>query len=94
MGWNLPDSDEISFVVIRAMDRCGMYRRHAGGRHEISISQNGVGYLPTLLAIMAHGNGASASSDHKMEGRADHGAVFKHFAARVCAVHGFDPKLF
>jgi hypothetical protein len=93
-GWNLPESDDIVFYVVRDRTRCGFYRRDRYGRHSIAISINCVGYMPTLVAIMAHEMVHLHLALTRMEGRSDHGAVFQHFAARVCAVHGFDPKLF
>ena len=93
-GWNLPDADDVAFYVVRDPTRCGFYRRDALDRHSISISSNGVGYMPTLIAIMAHEMVHLHLAITKMEGRAEHGAVFRHFAARVCRAHGFDPQLF
>ncbi len=93
-GWHLPDSDAIVFRVVRSKVKCGFYRRDEYGRHSISISVHGVGYLSTLCAIMAHEMIHLHLAITKREGRAEHGAAFQQLAARACRVHGFDPKLF
>lgn len=91
--WNLPDGDDIEFIVARAHDHDG-WHTFKDGKHTIAISTTRVGFTDTLLRTMAHEmvhlheqHSGACSSGH-------HGKTFRRFAAQVCAAHGFDPKGF
>lgn len=90
VGWKLPDAGAIDFVVLRDRttygDCDGETLRVSSGRH---------GQLPTLLATVAH----KIIHLHQMRRRLEtpntqHNADFRKRAARVCRIHGFDPKVF
>lgn len=92
--WNLPDGDDVVFKVVRDRNRCGWYL-FDNGRHIIGVSTISIGRSSSLIELMAHemvhlherlvGTGARGTL---------HGASFYRYAAQVCRVHGFDPKLF
>lgn len=92
-GWNLPDGDEIVFKVTRSNRHMGEYY-FRNGKHHIAASSNIVGHTHTLIALIAH----EAVHLHQklacMETKGQHNAAFKKLAARVCKIHGFDPKVF
>jgi hypothetical protein len=90
MGWKLPEASEIDFAVLRGRntygDCDGETIRASNGRH---------GQLPTLLATVAH----EMIHLHQMRKaletpNTEHNADFRKRAARVCRLHGFDPKVF
>jgi hypothetical protein len=90
MGWKLPDATEVDFVVLRDRttygDCDGETIRVSSGRH---------GHLPTLLATVAHEMIHLHQMRRKLETRnTEHNADFHKRAARVCRLHGFDPKVF
>lgn len=92
--WNLPDGEDISFKVIRSLVDRGQYYR-VDGKHTISISSSCIGRSSSLMEIMAH----EMIHLHEREARFDradveHTRAFKKLALRVCAIHGFDSKLF
>lgn len=91
--WNMPESEEIRFVVDRHPGRCGGYRRE-NGRHVILISSRCVGFSDTLIRCMAHEMVHLHQGDVKMETGAEHNRAFWKLAERVCKVHGFDERLF
>lgn len=92
--WNMPDSDDIRFFVVKTPTLRGFYRRDANG-HSISISKNVIGHSPSLVAVMAHEmiHLHQAILGWETPG-AQHNAAFNRLAASVCKYHGFDPKLF
>ena len=90
VGWKLPDAGAIDFAVLRDRttygDCDGETLRVSSGRHC---------QLPTLLATVAH----EMIHLHQMRRRLEtpntqHNADFRKRAARVCRIHGFDPKVF
>jgi len=90
IGWKLPDAGKIEFAVLRDRstfgDCDGETLRVSSGRH---------GHLTTLLATVAH----EMIHLHQMRRRletpnTEHNADFRKRAARVCRLHGFDPKVF
>ena len=90
VGWKLPDSDAIDFAVIRDRtnygDCDGEKIRVSSGRH---------GHLSTLLATVAHEMIHLHQMCCKLETpNTEHNADFRRRAARVCRLHGFDPKVF
>ncbi len=89
-GWHLPDAGAIDFAVLRDRatygDCDGETLRESSGCH---------GHLQTLLATVAH----EMIHLHQMRRRLEtpntqHNADFRRRAARVCRLHGFDPKVF
>jgi hypothetical protein len=91
--WNLPEGEDVVFRVGRSPDTRGWYKLEKG-RHVITVSARCIGRTDSLMAVMAH------EMVHLHEQYADacgsgmHSAAFNKWAAQVCAVHGFDPKLF
>lgn len=92
--WNLPDSEDVVFRVVRDPTRCGFYRRDRYDRRSISISSASVGHSSTLLQIMAHELVHLHEDAAGMAKQSEHSAAFRKLAALVCRVHGFDPKMF
>jgi hypothetical protein len=94
--WNLPDGEDIEFHV--SDDRVNHAWVNTGRRRKqprIVVSRALVGHTLSLLQAIAH------EMVHLIEVRAgltphnvQHGAAFKKLAARVCKIHGFDPKTF
>jgi hypothetical protein len=96
-GWSLPDSDEVSFSVVRSTKEFGHYKWD-GKRHTISISSRSVGHTMTLLNVMAHEmihlNLEESGMESKDGDANTHNRAFRVLAAQACKVHGFDPKAF
>jgi hypothetical protein len=93
-GWNLPHGEDIKFRVIRSKDFCG-YHEVAKGTHIIAISTRCIGRTDSLMVTMAHEMIHTHQWITSMETTGVvHNTAFKKLAARVCAIHGFDPKLF
>lgn len=94
--WNLPESEEVKFRVIKQPGYFGWYQRD-GKAHVISISAAQIAYSSTLLRTMAHEMIHLHLEITGMESRGKetvHNAAFRRFAARVTKYHGFDPKEF
>ena len=89
--WKLPPSDEIQFHVIH---KRGLFAdcEMVDGEHIIRISTAKVRDTYALVDTMAH-EMVHVYLDRRGV-RAHHGADFKRCAARVCRIHGFDPKTF
>ena len=90
LGWKLPDATEMEFAVLRDRstfgDCDGETIRASSARH---------GHLPTLLATLAHEMIHLHQMRRKLETpNTEHNADFRKRAARVCRLHGFDPKVF
>ena len=92
--WNLPDGEEITFVVIRSKTDAG-WHMFDGGKHTIAISGRCVGFTHKLIEVMAH-EMVHAHEKHAGAARSGvaHSAAFHRWAAQVCKIHGFDPKGF
>lgn len=90
--WNLPESDDVEFRVVR--DR-GLFGWHnlENGKHIIAVSTGTVGFTDTLLRTMAH---EMVHIHERSTGpcKSGHSAAFKRWSEQVCRVHGFDPKAF
>lgn len=88
--WNMPDGDDIDFKVGRSRGEFGCYQQKA--KHTVIISSHLIGRTAALLETMAH------EMIHIHQDRTGmpltHDLAFKRMAARVCTVHGFDPKPF
>jgi SprT-like family. len=90
LGWRLPDPGEIEFVTIKD--------RHLYGDCDgeiLRVSVNKHGHLNTLLATVAHEMVHLHQMRAKLETpNTEHNKDFRRRAARVCRIHGFDPKVF
>lgn len=92
--WNMPDGEDVEFRVVRSLDLRGWYQ-FRDGRHFIGISSGCIGRTASLMEVMAHEMLHMHQRLSGMESpHAQHNAAFNKLAARVCDVHGFDPKLF
>ena len=95
--WGLPESDEVKFKVGRRPSEHARYQWD-GERHNITVSEKGVGHTVTLFRVMAHEMTHMHLEELGMESRAHseevHNGAFRVLAAQVCKVHGFDPKAF
>ena len=90
--WNLPDPEEMFFKVDRHQSRYGCAVGDEKGHHMICVSSVFVGQTLSLMETVAHEMVHIHQAQAKMT--MDHGLAFRKFAAHVCKVHGFDPKLF
>lgn len=89
--WRLPESDELGFHVVRDAAMSADFGVR-GGMPCIRVSEVNNGHTVTLLATLAHE--IVHLRQHLTGDREHHGPRFQRMAARVCAVHGFDPKIF
>ncbi len=90
--WHLPPGEKLRFSVFTSdedMGRC--YPDPLG----IGVSRTYIGRTESLMVVMAH-EMVHVYQMQKPEGfvLVEHDAEFRRLAARVCAVHGFDPLLF
>lgn len=92
--WNLPESADIEFKIIRSIHFRGWYSTNANGRHVIAISSRCIGRTTSLLETMAHEMVHLHQGDVRMETKGIHNRAFWILAERVCRYHGFDPRLF
>lgn len=95
LRWKLPEADDLDFYVAHTHDYYGWCDFETKtGRYRIAISARAVGYLSTLMPIMAHEMVHLRQKLTRTEtpGVA-HNAAFGRLAARVCKWHGFDPKM-
>ena len=91
LRWRLPESDELGFHVVRDMALSADFGVEQGIPF-IRVSEANNGLAATLLATLAHE--MIHLRQYLTGDREHHGPRFKRMAARVCAVHGFDPKTF
>lgn len=95
--WGLPLPGMVKFEVIRSGDYLGWFIS-PNDEHDfwprIQISDRCVGHTDTLLRTMAHEMIHAHQWYTKKDTRSLHNADFRKRAARVCAAHGWDPKLF
>ena len=89
--WRLPESYELGFHVVRNAALSADFSVR-GGMLCIRVSEANNGHSLTLLASLGHE--MIHLRQHLTGDREHHGPRFKRMAARVCAVHGFDPKIF
>lgn len=96
--WKLPVGDAVKFRI--AKDLRGDYAQYSwdGEQHEITMSSGAIGHLNTLIEKMAHEMIHMHLEERGLESRTGnedtHNIPFRNFAARVCKIHGFDPKAF
>lgn len=90
--WNLPDGEDVKFLVVRDARLRAWYRPDP---HRIAVSSACIGRPNALMEAMAH------EMVHLYERHAgiyredvEHSLTFKRLAAQVCKVHEFDLKLF
>jgi hypothetical protein len=96
-AWKLPPSVVVRFKVSRIASEFGRYQWD-GERHIISMSAKSIGQTETLLRYLAHEmihlHLEATGQESKRGGMNVHNAAFQRYAARVCKLHGFDPKAF
>ena len=81
--WNLPDSPDVKFKVIRDPALRGWYRKE-NGKHTIGVSSSCVGHTLSLMIVMAHEMIHVFEEHSNACGAGEHSAAF----------HRYDPKLF
>jgi hypothetical protein len=90
-AWKLPPSGECRFKVNRNPKVCADFAVVNGvPTYRISALRNG--HLSTALSSVCH-----EMLHHRQAQTCDrevHGPRFQKMAAKVCAVFGFDPKMF
>ena len=99
--WNLPDSEDVRFRVVRSRAMFAQYVWEGAGadvRHTIEMSSATVGHTKTLLESLGHEMIHLHLRLTGMESRSKdpnvHNMAFRKLAADVCRIHGFDPKAF
>lgn len=92
--WNLPEAEDVRFVVFRSKRWFGDYSY--GAQHTMRLSEGKHTRLSGVLATMAHemlhlhlGEIGCHKDSHR------HGPAFRRLADEVCAAHPeFDPSVF
>ena len=92
--WNMPDSEDVTFRVIRDPHVRGWYLLGHDGKHTIAISSKCIGRTESLMETLAHEMIHLHQGDVRMETGAEHNRAFWKLAECVCKVHGFDERLF
>ena len=94
-SWNLPDGDEVRFVVLKTRQYDAQLWTGAG-KPVISVSTERNGHINTVLSSLAHGmiHLTEVRCKIRSRGANHHGAAFRKWAAQVCKAHGYDLKLF
>ena len=90
--WNMPDSEDLVFRVVHdplVRGWCQM-----GDKPTLAISSRCISHTISLIATMAHEMIHLHQGVTNMETKAQHNAAFNKLAKRVCAIHGWDEKLF
>ena len=91
--WNLPDGEDVRFIVSRSREHYGQYGLW-GGKHFIEVSSAKCGHLTTVIYTVAHEMCHLTIEEQGLRDSAKHGPAFRKLAARVSAHLGFDPKMF
>lgn len=95
--WNLPDGEDVKFLVSRSNKEYGRYQ-WKDGRHTIKGSKNSIGQTGTLARFMSHEmihlHLEQTGLESKSGGSNTHNKAFRKSAAQVCKYHGFDLKAF
>lgn len=93
----LPDSDDVEFWISKRDQEFGRYQ-WTGERHRISMSEKSIGHSDTLFRYLSHEmihlHLQAAGLESKSTSLNVHNTQFRKIAARVCKIHGFDPKAF
>ena len=92
-AWNLPPSEDVTFLVIRKADRYAHYQM-VDGVHTIAVSAKFVGRHETLLSTMAHEMIHLHCVAAGIRMRNPHGKAFQKLADEVCKIHEFDRRIF
>jgi hypothetical protein len=95
-GWNLPDADDIEFVILRTRKHWADYSfegKPSTGRHIIRLSHKKHSHLDTVLMSVAH------EILHMMQQlqnvkESQHGDYWQQLADEVCELHGWDRMAF
>ena len=90
--WNLPDSEDIVFRVVKSRKIWGQVKHTSPPIVEISSAH--IGRHESLLATMSHEIIHLHQNATEILGRNAHDAAFCKFADAVCKVHNFDRKQF
>jgi hypothetical protein len=92
--WNLPDGDDIVFVVGRDRNLRG-WCIHREGKWKIGISNTVVARLNLLICTMMH-EMIHVHEDNVEISRRDvqHSQAFLKWAEHVCQIHNLDPHIF
>ena len=96
--WNMPHSEDVVFKVSHSREKA--YGWYIAGRgegeppHEIAVSSKYIGRTQSLMEVMAHEMIHLHQKQTAMHTSTVHNAAFKAIAAKVCALHGFDPLTF
>jgi len=91
--WNMPPSEDVKFIVIRAPDRYAHYQM-VDGVHSIAVSTKFVGRHENLLSTMSHEMIHLHMKAARMSARNPHGKAFQKLADEVCKIHDFDRLTF
>ena len=92
--WNLPESEDVKFVVTRSTSTAGTHSIK-DGKDVICVSSGCIGRTLSLVELMAHEMIHMHQRVVCMESRGvEHNAAFKKLVLRVSKIHGFDPMLF
>lgn len=92
--WNLPEPEDVRFVVVPNTKCFGWCKCDKGVRPIIAISSKMVEKTQELMETMAHEMIHLHEHHNGVRGWGEHGKAFQAYAARVCKIHGFDPKTF
>lgn len=97
--WNLPDSDDITFRVVKSRKMFAQYVWEPDTeRHTIEVSSGTVGHTATLMTTMGHELIHLHLRLTGMESRSSnpnvHNMPFRKLAAQACKTHGWDLKAF
>jgi hypothetical protein len=95
-GWNLPDSDDVTFKVTKARDKFAQYIWDGG--HTIEVSSASIGHTSTLIEKVGHEAIHLHLRQTGMESKSSdpnvHNIPFRKCAALACRIHGWDLKAF
>jgi hypothetical protein len=92
-AWRLPSADDVEFRVSRTSQWMGRF--DGGPPLRISVSAALVGHTNTLVSLMAHELVHLKQHLHRtVTSNTAHNAEFNALAARICRIHGWDPKEF
>jgi hypothetical protein len=91
--WNLPDSEDIWFKVIKSRKVYGQAWLEPG-RYEIHVSQSRVGSHLMLLTTMAHEMAHVFQHSACFQSKNHHDRAFWALADEICEIHQFDRMAF
>ena len=96
--WNLPDSEDVTFKVVKNHKIFGCYYLNLDKGHTIEASCSSVAHTETLMKLMAHEmihlHLEKMGWESKSTNANVHNKAFRRFASQVCKYHGFDQKAF